>query len=133
MVSPSSLSAAGTVVRAAPSEPEEAGADAGGAGERSGFFTWGTDSAPDAGGWAAGFFGAGALLRGWDATTARARAVSGWRAIAFLTAGRLAAFLPFADFGAGLLAGINGSYNQPQAREERAIIPADPGLYSALT
>jgi len=58
-----------------------------------------------------------------------ARTGSALRATAFLTTGRLAAFLPFADFGAGLLAGINGSSKQHQPREERAIIPADPGLY----
>jgi hypothetical protein len=39
----------------------------------------------------------------------RARAASGLRATAFLTADRLTGFLPFADFGTGRLAAINNS------------------------
>jgi hypothetical protein len=75
-----------------------------------------------------GFFDAATVLRAC-AAAALTRTGSALRPTAFLTAGRLAAFLPFADFGAGLLAGINGSSKQHQPREERAIIPADPGLY----
>src|SRR5947207_1603158 len=63
------------------------------------------------------------------ATAALTRTGSGLRPTGFLSAGRLAAFLPFADLGAGLLAGIKGSSKRHQPREERAIIPTDPGLY----
>ncbi len=96
---------------------------------RSGLFSSTGGAAPAAGGTAAtGFFGGATVLR-TCATAALARTGSALRPTAFLTAGRLAAFLPFADFGAGLLAGINGSSKQHQPREERAIIPADPGVY----
>jgi hypothetical protein len=55
------------------------------------------------------------------------------RAADFLTGGRLTAFLPFADLGAGLLAGINLLLkNGISLVEERAIIPADPVVYSAV-
>src|SRR5579863_488653 len=73
--------------------------------------------------------GAGAAPLRACVATARARLASPLRATTFLTGDRLAAFLPLADFGAGLLAGINDSYRQHQPFEERAIIPADPGVY----
>src|SRR3984893_3075784 len=66
---------------------------------------------------ATGFFGAATVLRAC-ATAALACTGSALRPTAFLTAGRLAAFLPFADLGAGLLAGINGSSKRHQPREE---------------
>src|ERR1700730_2281103 len=66
---------------------------------------------------ATGFFGAATVLRAC-ATAALACTGSALRPTAFLTAGRLAAFLPFADFGAGLLAGINGSSKRHPPREE---------------
>ena len=73
---------------------------------------------------ATGFFGAATVLRAC-ATAALACTGSALRPTAFLTAGRLAAFLPFADLGAGLLAGINGSSNGISLVKKRAIIPAD--------
>jgi hypothetical protein len=56
--------------------------------------------------------GAGAAPLRACVATARARLASLLRATTFLTGDRLAAFLPLADFGAGLLAGINDSYRQ---------------------
>src|SRR5215469_16443867 len=49
------------------------------------------------------------FLRGCGAAPMRGRGASGLRTTGFLVGGRLAAFLPFADFGAGLLADINDS------------------------
>jgi len=76
-----------------------------GASGRSGFLVSAAGSLAAAGAAAPGFFGGGAVLCG-GAATALTRSGSGLCAVAFLTAGRLAAFLPFADLGAGLLAGI---------------------------
>ena len=78
---------------------------------------------------AAGLRAGTTALRACVATTVRVRGASGLRATALRTTGRLAVFLPFADFGAGLLAGINGSSKQLCLIKERAIIPADPRLY----
>jgi len=80
-----------------------------GAGPVRGGFLSSTGASPLAAGAAAGgFFGAAGVLRGC-AAAALTRTGSGLWPTAFLTAGRLVAFLPLADFGAGLLAGINGS------------------------
>jgi len=95
---------------------------------RRGFLSSTGGALPAAGGAATGFFGAAALLRACPGA-ALTRTGSGLWPTAFLTAGRLGAFLPFADLGAGLLPGINGSSKRHQPREERAIIPADPALY----
>jgi hypothetical protein len=77
----------------------------GGGAWRTGFLNSGAGSARAAGAASAAFFGGGALLRACTAA-GLARAGSGLRTMTFLTAGRLIAFLPFADLGAGLLAGI---------------------------
>src|SRR5260370_16439489 len=129
--SPSAFTACATAARFAVIMVAVAGGGAGGAATRSGLLTSTGGGGAGAGRGARGFFGAAAVLRACPAA-ALTRPGSGLRPSAFLTAGRLAAFLPFADLGAGLLAGINGSSKQHQPRKERAIIPADPGLYSVL-
>src|SRR5215475_10690900 len=108
MASPSSASLpgaaagrAGGVRLAAPG-----GAPAGPA-LRTGFFTSTTGSAAAAAA-AGGFFATATPLRACT-VAGRTRLGSALRALGFLTAGRLAAFLPFADFGADRLAGIKGS------------------------
>jgi hypothetical protein len=56
-------------------------------------------------------FVAATLLRAWIGAALRTRAASGLllRAAVFRAAGRPGALLPLADFGVGLLAGIDGS------------------------
>src|SRR6185437_13949662 len=78
------------------------------------------------------FLGAAtALLRTWAGAAALTRSAGLRTAAVLRTAGRLAAFLPFAAFGAGFLAGISCSSSKRVPREGRGIIPADPGVYSA--
>src|SRR5256886_4222940 len=125
--SPSAFTAGAAAERFAAIIVAVAGGGVAGA-TRRGFLSSTGGALPAAGRAARGFFGSAAVLRGCPAA-ALTRTGSGLRPTAFLTAGRLAGFLPFADLGAGLLAGINGSSKQHQPREERAIIPADPGLY----
>src|ERR1700686_4672440 len=126
--SPSAFTAGAAAERFAVLIVAVAGGGAVAAPARSGLL--GSPGGPPPGGGTAGsgFFGATTVLRAC-ATAPLTRTGSALRPSAFLTAGRLAAFLPFVAFGAGLLAGINGSSKQHQPREERAIIPADPGLY----
>src|SRR6185437_13037134 len=79
------------------------------------------------------FLGAAtALLRTCTGAAALTRSAGLRTAAVLRTAGRLAAFLPFAAFGAGFLAGISCSSSKRVPREGRGIIPADPGVYSAV-
>ena len=72
-----------------------------------------------------------ALARVRARPRARGSPQLGLRATAFLAAGRLAAFLPLADFGAvSWPASITPQQQRPL--EERAIIPADPGAVQAI-
>src|ERR1700730_11420922 len=115
--SPSAFTAGAAAERFAVIIVAVAGGGAVAAPARSGFLGSTGGSPPVAGTAARGFFGAPTGLRAC-ATAALTRSGSGLRPTAFLTAGRLAAFLPFADLGAGLLAGINGSSKRHQPREE---------------
>src|SRR3984893_16781020 len=78
-----------------------------------------------------GFFGAAEVLRAC-ATAALTRTGSALRPTAFLTAGRLVAFLPFADLGAGLLAGIKGSSNSISLVKDARLYRPTPGCTGVL-
>src|SRR5580658_4326574 len=85
---------------------------AGGTG-RGGFFASTAAGAGGACGASSGLRGATAtLLRAGATASGRAGRPGSLRVTAFLTVERLTAFLPFADFGAALLAVINGSSKQ---------------------